>query len=633
MAGVFLSYDRRDNKRAKPIAGALEKAGHSVWWDLHVRGGAQFAKVIEEALRQADAVVVLWSSNSVESAWVRDEAAAGRDTGRLIPVALDGTEPPLGFRQYQTIDLARWSGRGAPEGVRTLIHAIEELAPSSARLLDSSPGRQMQSRRQPAGWMMVAALSTALALAALFYWQQWEGPQIPTVAVAPADNSAENRELARDLMVSLDGLSAARAGTMRLLASDESGEPDLRFEVGSITDQGEIGASVMLTDGRDQSIMWSRNLRLRGGKEADLKQQLSYTSAGVLACALEAISATPPIGQTTLKLFLTACASGAEDPRNIVQMFRQVVKEAPRFPGGWKGLLATESVIVATETYPESRATAPLLRRHIAEARKLDPQMPEAFSAELFLIPGSDIDGQMELVSRAVALHPDNPGLNSQLSLLLSLVGRAKDAVAYAKRATELDPVSPDFLASYVTMLGWTGQREVALSVLGAAEKRWPGASSVLDARWRYHLRFGDPREALRLNQSGAVSASGLESYLAARIDPTQANIDRAVADAAAQAETTPRAIGVLIQTLAEFGREEEAYDRLLNGPRWDPTFVNQALFRPGLRNFRRDVRMMQVARKSGLVDYWMKSGKWPDFCSEPDLPYNCRQEAAKLTA
>lgn len=47
MASVFLSYDRDDSAAAKIIATVLEKAGHSVWWDLHVRGGAQFSKVIE----------------------------------------------------------------------------------------------------------------------------------------------------------------------------------------------------------------------------------------------------------------------------------------------------------------------------------------------------------------------------------------------------------------------------------------------------------------------------------------------------------------------------------------------------------------------------------------------------------
>src|SRR5437764_15363007 len=101
MASVFLSYDRDDADKARPLAHALEKAGHDVWCDLHVRGGAQFSKVIEEALKAADVVVVLWSKQSVESAWVRDEAGAGRDSGRLVPVTIDGTEPPLGFRQFQ----------------------------------------------------------------------------------------------------------------------------------------------------------------------------------------------------------------------------------------------------------------------------------------------------------------------------------------------------------------------------------------------------------------------------------------------------------------------------------------------------------------------------------------------------
>jgi len=60
LAKVFLSYDRDDAARARHFARALEQAGHEVWWDLHVRGGAQFSKVIEEALNAANAVVVLW---------------------------------------------------------------------------------------------------------------------------------------------------------------------------------------------------------------------------------------------------------------------------------------------------------------------------------------------------------------------------------------------------------------------------------------------------------------------------------------------------------------------------------------------------------------------------------------------
>src|SRR4051812_4841291 len=124
MTSIFLSYVREDADKARVLAALLERAGHSVWWDRHIKGGAQYSAEIETALSAADKVVVLWSARSVGSAWVRDEAAAGRDSGRLIPVALDPTPPPLGFRQFQTIDLSAWKGRSAPANLEDLLDAV-----------------------------------------------------------------------------------------------------------------------------------------------------------------------------------------------------------------------------------------------------------------------------------------------------------------------------------------------------------------------------------------------------------------------------------------------------------------------------------------------------------------------------
>ena len=56
-------------------------------------------------------------------------------------------------------------------------------------------------------------------------------------------------------------------------------------------------------------------------------------------------------------------------------------------------------------------------------------------------------------------------------------------------------------------------------------------------------------------------------------------------------------------------------------------------LFLPPTAPLRSDPRFMQVAAKLGLVDYWRSTGQWPDFCSEPGLPYDCRSEAAKIAA
>ncbi len=126
MASVFLSYDREDLARAQPIAAALERAGHAVWWDRQIKPGAEFSKAIEAALQSADAVVVLWSANAVESHWVRDEAAIGRDTGRLVPTSLDGASPPLGFRQYQTIDLSDPTARRRGDALGELLAAVAD---------------------------------------------------------------------------------------------------------------------------------------------------------------------------------------------------------------------------------------------------------------------------------------------------------------------------------------------------------------------------------------------------------------------------------------------------------------------------------------------------------------------------
>jgi hypothetical protein len=40
----------------------------------------------------------------------------------------------------------------------------------------------------------------------------------------------------------------------------------------------------------------------------------------------------------------------------------------------------------------------------------------------------------------------------------------------------------------------------------------------------------------------------------------------------------------------------------------------------------------MTIAKRVGLVDYWRSSGRWPDFCSDPGLKYDCKAEAAKLS-
>lgn len=124
MARIFLSYAREDVDSAKQLAESIGRAGHEVWWDRHIHGGSRFTTEIDRALKDADVIVVMWTDASVESAWVQDEAAEGRDTERLVPVSLNGCRPPLGFRQFHTIELGAWKGEGDPLQMDELVQAI-----------------------------------------------------------------------------------------------------------------------------------------------------------------------------------------------------------------------------------------------------------------------------------------------------------------------------------------------------------------------------------------------------------------------------------------------------------------------------------------------------------------------------
>jgi TIR domain len=105
---IFLSYAREDHRCGERLAATLSGRGLSVWWDRNIRAGRSYERVIEEALSEAQIVVVLWSRSSVESDWVRAEASYALEANKLLPLNIDGTRLPLRFRPVQTLDLRTW---------------------------------------------------------------------------------------------------------------------------------------------------------------------------------------------------------------------------------------------------------------------------------------------------------------------------------------------------------------------------------------------------------------------------------------------------------------------------------------------------------------------------------------------
>ncbi len=70
---------------------------------LEFLGGEQFRAAITQQLHDLDKVIVLWTQHSISSAFVIDEASRARETGKLVPISISNTKPPLGFGDLHTI--------------------------------------------------------------------------------------------------------------------------------------------------------------------------------------------------------------------------------------------------------------------------------------------------------------------------------------------------------------------------------------------------------------------------------------------------------------------------------------------------------------------------------------------------
>jgi GTPase SAR1 family protein len=124
MSDIFISYSRHDTETARLLARALEKFGWTVWSDAQIKAGQSFSHTIEAALTASRCVIVLWSSDSIASQWVRAEASLAAERNNLISVLIESVTVPLLFRHFHCEDLVGWRGNADALRFVSLVGAL-----------------------------------------------------------------------------------------------------------------------------------------------------------------------------------------------------------------------------------------------------------------------------------------------------------------------------------------------------------------------------------------------------------------------------------------------------------------------------------------------------------------------------
>ena len=202
MSDIFISYAREDLDRARRLASALESRGWSVWWDRRIVAGQTFDQAIERELDSARSVVVLWSKDSIESEWTKNEATVAAERNVLVPALLDDVRIPLEFRRKQTANLIDWNGDVSHDGFKALCEGI-------AGRIGAPPGTGPTQGLPPPPpprwpwliasgwrtWAAAAAVAVAATTAGALWWNAGDAdrPEAPAerdTTKPPVPNSA-----------------------------------------------------------------------------------------------------------------------------------------------------------------------------------------------------------------------------------------------------------------------------------------------------------------------------------------------------------------------------------------------------------------------------------------------------------
>jgi adenylate cyclase len=492
MADIFVSYGRSAEAQAHQVAEALRHAGYGVWRDDELPPHRAYSDVIEERIRSAKAVVVLWSAESVRSQWVRAEADMAREAGTLIQVTLDGALPPMPFNQIQCADLSGWGGDTGNAAWRKVEGSVALLVGGGAEA-----GAAAETRGKPARRVAICVLPFINLSGDPE--QEYFSDGITDDIITDLSKVSALSIVARNTAFTFKGQTLDVGQVARQLNVTHVLE-------GSIRKSGDrVRINAQLIDGEAGDHVWAdrydRDLTdIFAIQDEISKAIVSSLQLKLLPKEKKAIEHRGTSNVDAYNLYLMArqhWISGNDgDVRRdeiVVRICRQATEIDPNYAKAW-ALIA----LGQTELHFRHSRDEPALKS-AERALELDPTLAEALCVKARYL--AEEDGKFDEADRqiqlALQLDPDSWEVNKEAARLLGQRGKFREAIPFFEKAASL--VESDYHS--------TGMLSTCYGAIGDPDGLKSAAERTLDRTQRALAQ--DPAIGAALGY-GAVALAAL---------------------------------------------------------------------------------------------------------------------------
>lgn len=646
MTDVFVSYARSTQVQARRAARALEAAGYSVWIDDELPAHRAFSAVIEDQLRGAAAVLVLWSEDARASRWVPAEADMAYNSDKLVQMSVDGALPPLPFNRMHCENLSTWEGDASDPGWRKILDSVAELTGRVSRLafqveaiasLRTTPGKRVEREK---------------VLAVLAFDNLSSDPDLDYFCDGVSDEIQRTVARATSLKIVSRASSFQFRGAEKASHHVAAALGTTHLLDGTVRRGGDrVRISAELVECETSSAIWADRFDGTLDDVFSLQEEIAEAVAQALKVALEPAVAERPLVSIDYERFLRAKAHLAggdyvfdDSSFKAIPLLEKVVEARPDFAPAWELLATARATELRSGHSRIDYAEGSLRTREAAEtALALDPKRARALVALSLLEPWGAYSRREALLERALAASPNDPVVLSELASFSWSVGRASEGIALAERAFELNPMLPASAVQVASMLAYVGEPKASIKLHRELYRKWPDNPGMLLALinqagvtglWDdFDEVIGDV-EKFDGWQAVDLKASRAFAMTVRAKDPDKAQ--RRIARYRDLLEHTGTVPLNVVTGVCVFGFPEEALD-LAEAASYDfifepegnraGSYFHGTIFGPWstMRNL---PRFVDLCDRLGLCRYWVETNKWPDMTGE--VPYDFKDEVRK---